>query len=442
MPISVVHHHHHHHHPAYHCSSTVTRSKQIKKPQFKCSTAALFSLYKALFIIIDCNKTPNCYRSSANVNSSTCLLPSSRPVFLLLVFCSVTVMSRAQADTMHLQEHQASSSPPSSSSSFTFSSSPLSLHSGISDNPLLSFSSTMVSTQQCKLFDRRRVVELCSVGPRLRLQQLRHLHWNGAADLCSSDQQADVPLYQLFQLNVFNEKDITDMLNQSTRLAHLSDDTLDCLLAQANSNGCRLCYDRLFGRFRLVDRVFGRFTDLLQVSLNCQPTNQDQFSPVTTCKDCQIWYKRWLLVTFSGIWRRPPCPLWCHLVELACPHMSVRRRSDYAGLPSFRCTDPISAAKLDDESNSDCINPCDVIADWPGIPSSSFCNNRKTVHPMTLLSREQSAGKVTTPSSGVRKKSNLLTMLIAILCTQVLKEAMAQRLLSTPTDEIHLIGVG
>ncbi|OUC42263.1 hypothetical protein D917_03093, partial [Trichinella nativa] len=145
----------------------------------------------------------------------------------------------------------------------------------------------MVSTQQCKLFDRRRVVELCSVGPRLRLQQLRHLHWNGAADLCSSDQQADVPLYQLFQLNVFNEKDITDMLNQSTRLAHLSDDTLDCLLAQANSNGCRLCYDRLFGRFRLVDRVFGRFTDLLQVSLNCQPTNQDQFSPVTTCKDCQ-----------------------------------------------------------------------------------------------------------------------------------------------------------
>ncbi|OUC44023.1 hypothetical protein D917_09363, partial [Trichinella nativa] len=117
---------------------------------------------------------------------------------------------------------------------------------------------------------------------------LRHLHWNGAADLCSSDQQADVPLYQLFQLNVFNEKDITDMLNQSTRLAHLSDDTLDCLLAQANSNGCRLCYDRLFGRFRLVDRVFGRFTDLLQVSLNCQPTNQDQFSPVTTCKDCQL----------------------------------------------------------------------------------------------------------------------------------------------------------
>ncbi|XP_003374721.1 conserved hypothetical protein [Trichinella spiralis] len=228
MPISVV---HHHHHPAYHCSSTVTRSQQIKKPQFKWSTAALFSLYKALFIIIDCNKTPNCYRSSANVNSSTCLLPSSRPVFLLLFFCSVTVMSRAQADTMHLQEHQASSSPPSSSSSFTFSSSPLSLHSGISDNPLLSFSSTM--------------------------------------------------------LNVFNEKDITDMLNQSTRLAHLSDDTLDCLLAQANSNGCRLCYDRLFGRFRLVDRVFGRFTDLLQVSLNCQPTNQDQFSPVTTCKDCQ-----------------------------------------------------------------------------------------------------------------------------------------------------------
>ncbi|KRZ61971.1 hypothetical protein T02_4363, partial [Trichinella nativa] len=399
MPISVVH-HHHHHHPAYHCSSTVTRSQQIKKPQFKWSTAALFSLYKALFIIIDCNKTPNCYRSSANVNSSTCLLPSSRPVFLLLVFCSVTVMSRAQADTMHLQEHQASSSPPSSSSSFTFSSSPLSLHSGrISDNPLLSFSSTMVSTQQCKLFDRRRV------------------------------------------LNVFNEKDITDMLNQSTRLAHLSDDTLDCLLAQANSNGCRLCYDRLFGRFRLVDRVFGRFTDLLQVSLNCQPTNQDQFSPVTTCKDCQIWYKRWLLVTFSGIWRRPPCPLWCHLVELACPHMSVRRRSDYAGLPSFRCTDPISAAKLDDESNSDCINPCDVIADWPGIPSSSFCNNRKTLHPMTLLSREQSAGKETTPSSGVRNKSNLLTMLIAILCSQVLKEAMAQRLLSTPTDEIHLIGV-
>ncbi|KRZ61970.1 hypothetical protein T02_4363, partial [Trichinella nativa] len=385
MPISVVH-HHHHHHPAYHCSSTVTRSQQIKKPQFKWSTAALFSLYKALFIIIDCNKTPNCYRSSANVNSSTCLLPSSRPVFLLLVFCSVTVMSRAQADTMHLQEHQASSSPPSSSSSFTFSSSPLSLHSGrISDNPLLSFSSTM--------------------------------------------------------LNVFNEKDITDMLNQSTRLAHLSDDTLDCLLAQANSNGCRLCYDRLFGRFRLVDRVFGRFTDLLQVSLNCQPTNQDQFSPVTTCKDCQIWYKRWLLVTFSGIWRRPPCPLWCHLVELACPHMSVRRRSDYAGLPSFRCTDPISAAKLDDESNSDCINPCDVIADWPGIPSSSFCNNRKTLHPMTLLSREQSAGKETTPSSGVRNKSNLLTMLIAILCSQVLKEAMAQRLLSTPTDEIHLIGV-
>ncbi|KRY12018.1 hypothetical protein T12_334, partial [Trichinella patagoniensis] len=387
MPISVVHHHHHHHHPAYHCSSTVTRSQQIKKPQFKWSTAALFSLYKALFIIIDCNKTPNCYRSSANVNSSTCLLPSSRPVFLLLVFCSVTVMSRAQADTMHLQEHQASSSPPSSSSSFIFSSSPLSLHSGrISDNPLLSFSSTM--------------------------------------------------------LNVFNEKDITDMLNQSTRLAHLSDDTLDCLLAQANSNGCRLCYDRLFGRFRLVDRVFGRFTDLLQVSLNCQPTNQDQFSPVTTCKDCQIWYKRWLLVTFSGIWRRPPCPLWCHLVELACPHMSVRRRSDYAGLPSFRCTDPISAAKLEDESNSDCINPCDVIADWPGIPSSSFCNNRKTLHPMTLLSREQSAGKETTPSSGVRNKSNLLTMLIAILCTQVLKEAMAQRLLSTPTDEIHLIGVG
>ncbi|KRX79086.1 hypothetical protein T06_3435 [Trichinella sp. T6] len=386
MPISVVH-HHHHHHPAYHCSSTVTRSQQIKKPQFKWSTAALFSLYKALFIIIDCNKTPNCYRSSANVNSSTCLLPSSRPVFLLLVFCSVTVMSRAQADTMHLQEHQASSSPPSSSSSFTFSSSPLSLHSGrISDNPLLSFSSTM--------------------------------------------------------LNVFNEKDITDMLNQSTRLAHLSDDTLDCLLAQANSNGCRLCYDRLFGRFRLVDRVFGRFTDLLQVSLNCQPTNQDQFSPVTTCKDCQIWYKRWLLVTFSGIWRRPPCPLWCHLVELACPHMSVRRRSDYAGLPSFRCTDPISAAKLDDESNSDCINPCDVIADWPGIPSSSFCNNRKTLHPMTLLSREQSADKETTPSSGVRNKSNLLTMLIAILCSQVLKEAMAQRLLSTPTDEIHLIGVG
>ncbi|KRX39708.1 hypothetical protein T09_6630 [Trichinella sp. T9] len=384
MPISVV---HHHHHPAYHCSSTVTRSQQIKKPQFKWSTAALFSLYKALFIIIDCNKTPNCYRSSANVNSSTCLLPSSRPVFLLLVFCSVTVMSRAQADTMHLQEHQASSSPPSSSSSFTFSSLPLSLHSGrISDNPLLSFSSTM--------------------------------------------------------LNVFNEKDITDMLNQSTRLAHLSDDTLDCLLAQANSNGCRLCYDRLFGRFRLVDRVFGRFTDLLQVSLNCQPTNQDQFSPVTTCKDCQIWYKRWLLVTFSGIWRRPPCPLWCHLVELACPHMSVRRRSDYAGLPSFRCTDPISAAKLDDESNSDCINPCDVIADWPGIPSSSFCNNRKTLHPMTLLSREQSAGKETTPSSGVRNKSNLLTMLIAILCSQVLKEAMAQRLLSTPTDEIHLIGVG
>ncbi|XP_003374723.1 hypothetical protein Tsp_03913 [Trichinella spiralis] len=102
---------------------------------------------------------------------------------------------------------------------------------------------------------------------------------------------------------------------------------------------------------------------------------------------------------------------------------------------------PISAAKLDDESNSDCINPCDVIADWPGIPSSSFCNNRKTLHPMTLLSREQSAGKETTPSSGVRNKSNLLTMLIAILCTQVLKEAMAQRLLSTPTDEIHLIGV-
>lgn len=40
----------------------------------------------------------------------------------------------------------------------------------------------------------------------------------------------------------------------------------------------------------------------------------------------------------KGVWTKGPCVEWCHLAELACPHLQASRKDDYAGLPSFRCT--------------------------------------------------------------------------------------------------------
>ncbi|KFD72904.1 hypothetical protein M514_00043 [Trichuris suis] len=188
---------------------------------------------------------------------------------------------------------------------------------------------------------QRRAEQLCSLAPRVRLQQLRHLHWSGGvgAGARCPDLTSDLSLYHLFQLNVLNEAAVLEDHRSSARrqLDHLSDSVIDCVLGPARSKACVKCFEALFRRLRLVDHVFGQFSDAVMASLSCESGGLDRFSAVTTCTDCQVWYKRWLLATFTGIWRLPLCDHWCHMVELACPHLSVRRRYDYAGLPSFRC---------------------------------------------------------------------------------------------------------
>uniref|UniRef100_A0A5S6R2F6 FZ domain-containing protein n=1 Tax=Trichuris muris TaxID=70415 RepID=A0A5S6R2F6_TRIMR len=244
------------------------------------------------------------------------------------------------------------------------------------------------SVSSCRMVPtQRRAQQLCSVGPRVRLQQLRHLHWSGrqGAGAPCPDPVGDLSLYNLFQLNVLNEEAILDDHRHSSarrrQLDHLGDGAVDCLLGPARSTGCVQCFEALFRRLRLVDQVFAQFSNAVMASLSCESGTVHRFSAVTTCTDCQVWYKRWLLATFTGIWRLPLCERWCQIVELACPHLSVRRRYDYAGLPSFRCADPSIPAYEQDLSNSEppkCIHPCDLLPESPGSFSSLFCRSPNT----------------------------------------------------------------
>ncbi|CDW57902.1 hypothetical protein TTRE_0000620201 [Trichuris trichiura] len=271
---------------------------------------------------------------------------------------------------------------------------------------------------------QRRAEQLCSLAPRVRLQQLRHLHWSGGvgAGAHCPDLTSDLSLYHLFQLNVLNEAAVLEDRRSTARrqLDHLSDSVIDCVRGPARSKACLKCFEALFRRLRLVDHVFGQFSDAVMASLSCESGGLDRFSAVTTCTDCQVWYKRWLLATFTGIWRLPLCVHWCHMVELACPHLSVRRRYDYAGLPSFRCADPNIPAyeqemkhDLSNEEPSKCIHPCDLLPESASSFSSLFCSLPATRQPRSSrvaesIDETQATGASWTRSSAARVKMSVI----------------------------------
>ncbi|GMT04690.1 hypothetical protein PENTCL1PPCAC_26864, partial [Pristionchus entomophagus] len=134
----------------------------------------------------------------------------------------------------------------------------------------------------------------------------------------------------------------------------------DCLADDVGK--CRACFrriddsmQRLWNAKESFERALNRF-DCLPAVDTASATRP--FSPNASCRVCKMWYKRWLASELLGIWRDRPCIDWCYSAQLACPHLATSRVVDYAGHPSFQCTDlNIPLAK---SSPCACIHPCDI----------------------------------------------------------------------------------
>uniref|UniRef100_A0A914WRS6 Uncharacterized protein n=1 Tax=Plectus sambesii TaxID=2011161 RepID=A0A914WRS6_9BILA len=76
------------------------------------------------------------------------------------------------------------------------------------------------------------------------------------------------------------------------------------------------------------------------------------------------WYRKWLLVNLGKLYTFEPCKTWCDYAQLACPHLTATKAGDYAGHPSFQCTDtdfPLPVGKTS-TPECDCVHPCDLQA--------------------------------------------------------------------------------
>ncbi|GMT32677.1 hypothetical protein PFISCL1PPCAC_23974, partial [Pristionchus fissidentatus] len=154
---------------------------------------------------------------------------------------------------------------------------------------------------------------------------------------------------------------------------------------------CRACFRRIDDSMQRLSSARSSFERALN-RFDCLPAVDTAsatrpFSPNASCLVCKMWYKRWLASQLLDIWSERPCVDWCYSAQLACPHLATSRVVDYAGHPSFQCTD--LNIPLTNSSPCSCIHPCDisgiVTADL-SLATSDMCSRR-----LKLCSRPSSS---------------------------------------------------
>ncbi|GMR32063.1 hypothetical protein PMAYCL1PPCAC_02258, partial [Pristionchus mayeri] len=134
----------------------------------------------------------------------------------------------------------------------------------------------------------------------------------------------------------------------------------DCL--KDDLQKCTACFRRIDDSMLRLSSARSSFEHALN-RFDCLPAIDTAsatrpFSPNASCRVCKMWYKRWLASELLGVWSVRPCIDWCYSAQLACPHLATSRVVDYAGHPSFQCTDlniPLASS-----SPCSCVHPCDI----------------------------------------------------------------------------------
>ncbi|KAF8381677.1 nlf-1, partial [Pristionchus pacificus] len=134
----------------------------------------------------------------------------------------------------------------------------------------------------------------------------------------------------------------------------------DCLVDDLDK--CTACFRRIDISMQRLKAAKSSFEMALN-RFDCLPAVDTAsatrpFSPNASCRVCKMWYKRWLASELLDVWNVRPCIDWCYSAQLACPHLATSRVVDYAGHPSFQCTD--LNIPLTSNSPCSCVHPCDI----------------------------------------------------------------------------------
>uniref|UniRef100_A0A914LR19 Transmembrane protein n=1 Tax=Meloidogyne incognita TaxID=6306 RepID=A0A914LR19_MELIC len=228
--------------------------------------------------------------------------------------------------------------------------------------------------EMCHVWNKGSPSELCALNRWERIKRMDEL---SLFTICAEG-FSNLQLSDIFQLNVINnqesESSLISFVERHLKLGQLGQ---SCILGDAHSSECLICFERLGTSLEKLEKTFWSFSQLLQ-RFDCRQQQKDlekentikqqqisttrPFSPNTTCDNCAEWYRKWLLVNLVEIWKRKVCINWCYYTQLACPHLATNKVVEFAGHPVFLCRDQmLSTTKSTSALDCSCLHPCDLI---------------------------------------------------------------------------------